>query len=85
MNHGVIERVEYHFRGDLHGQRAYMRIWVTGNADTKLCWVDVEATNMVIKKRQRISWQKRRVYVEQSPSKRLVELKQLGYGEPEGL
>jgi hypothetical protein len=85
MNRGVIERIEYRTGGGRYGSRAYIRLWVSDRDGRRLCWVDVEATNYVLKKRQRVCWRGGRVYCEQSPAKPLVNLEQLGYGKPEEL
>ena len=84
MNHGFIERLEYRVGGGAYGERAYVRVWVTDRNARDLCWIDVEATNHTLKKRQHVSWRHGRAYFDQWPSKPLV-LEQLGYGKPEGL
>jgi len=85
MNHGWIERIQYQAGEGPYGSRAYMRLWVIDKQRENLCWVEVEATNYVLKKRQRVYWRDGRLYCEQSPGKPLLILEQLGYGEPEEL
>jgi hypothetical protein len=85
MNHGWIERIEYRAGGGRYGNRAYMRIWVIDRERRNLCWVDAEAANYALKKRQRVFWRDGRLYWERSPTQRLVILELLGVGEPEQL
>ena len=81
MNHGLIERVEHHIGGGRYHNRAFLRLWVVNRG--RRCWLDIAATNYLLKPGRRVVWREGLVYYERSPLHRLLAFELLAQGKPE--